>query len=371
MKKKIFASALLSAALLLPACQEFAPVTTLTYPEPLGREPEMLDVNTTIAELKALYVAAGNKLVEINDHLTIGGQVISSDRSGNIYRDLYIQDDTGAICVKVGKSSLYSDFHPGQWVFVDCAGLTLGSYSGMPQLGVLDETGEYDTAYIDAQYLIDTHIFRGRIDTPPAPRELTAAEVEQAVKDGGFKNSAWGSLVTLKGLTYGAKSDYSTDSYKRIFALLYVDQQRDKKSSDNRIFLSDKTYGVNTWAMSKNKFLEYLDAGNFDGATTGAGLAMGDIFDAGTGKTVSETLRDNAVAVTLSHYFTMGSTPVQIRTSGYAKFADTEIPAAVLGSLESSSADGAAIDVTGLLTLYGGAAQFTLIDLDGVVLSGH
>ena len=371
MEKKIFASALLSAALLLPACQEFAPVTTLTYPEPMVREPEMHDVNTTIAELKALYVANGNRLVEIHDHLLIGGQVISSDRSGNIYRDLYIQDETGAICVKVGKSSLYSDFHLGQWVFVDCAGLTVGSYSGMPQLGVLDETGEYDTAYIDAQYLIDTHIFHGRTDTPPTPRVLTAAEVEQAVKDGGFKNDAWGSLVTLKGLTYGAKGDYASDSYKRIFALLYVDQQRDKKAADNRIFLSDKTYGVNTWAMSKGKFLEYLDAGNFATATTRGGLAMGDIFDAGTGKTVAETLRDNAVAVTLSHYFTMGSTPVQIRTSGYSKFADTEIPAAIIGDPAASSADGAAIDITGLLTLYNGAAQFTLIDLDGVALAAN
>ena len=72
----------------------------------------------------------------------IAGQVISSDRSGNIYRELYIQDETGAIDVKIGKSSLYSDYHLGQWVYVDCNGLMIGSYSGMPQLGVEDETGE-------------------------------------------------------------------------------------------------------------------------------------------------------------------------------------------------------------------------------------
>ena len=46
---------------------------------------------------------------------------------------------------------MYSDYHPGQWVYVDCAGLRLGAYNGMPQLGIEDESGKNDTAYIDAQ----------------------------------------------------------------------------------------------------------------------------------------------------------------------------------------------------------------------------
>lgn len=71
-------------------------------------------------------------------------------------------------------------------------------------------------------------------------------------------------------------------------------------------------------------------------------------------------------AATVSQYFSLGSTPVQIRTSGYSKFADTEIPAEVLGDVNATSADGKSIDVTGILTIYNGSAQFTLIDLDGV-----
>ena len=48
-----------------------------------------------------------------------------------------------------------------------------------------------------------------------------------------------------------------------------------------------------------------------------------------------------------------------MRTSGYARFADTEIPQEVL--------DGTAtVSFTGILTEYKGAAQFTLIDLEGV-----
>ena len=82
-----------------------------------------------------------------------------------------------------------------------------------------------------------------------------------------------------------------------------------------------------------------------------------------------QALIDNAAPVTMSQYFSLGTVPVQIRTSGYAKFADAEIDPEVIGDPASSSADGRAIDVTGLMTLYSGAAQFTLIDLDGVSLS--
>ena len=351
--RKLFASCLFLA--LLTACQEWEPVFTGTYDEPTEREPVMAVVNTTIAELKQLYVDNGGKAVEITKPVVIGGQVISSDRSGNIYRELYIQDQTGGIAIKVGKSSLYSDFHLGQWVYVDCTGLTLGSYSGMPQLGVEDESGEYDTAYIDAQYLIDTHIFRGREAAKLTPRTVTEAELTQALADGGFKSDVWGSYVTLKGLTYGAKADRTSDSYKRIFAILYIDDK-----SENRVFLSDRTYGVTTWAMSKTKVLEHIAAGDFAGVSTQGGSRVeGELLDA---------LVSNASPVTMSQYFSLGSLPVQIRTSGYARFADAEIPAAVIGDPEATSADGAAIEVTGILSIYNGAAQFTLLDVDDVRL---
>ena len=353
--RKILTLFVLSALVL--SCREWDPVMTFGYPEPGVREPVMLEVNTTIAALKQLYLDNGGKAVEIFSHKVIGGQVISSDRSGNIYRDLYIQDETGAICVKVGKSSLYSDYQLGQWVYVDCCGLKIGSYNGMPQLGIEDESDSgYDTAYIDAQYLIDTHIYRGRVAPLPDPRELTAADVTTALAEGGFKNDIWGSLVKLKGIKYGAKTDYDTDNYKRIFAILYVDD-----SSENRVFLSDKTYGVTTWAMSKAKLLENIAAGKFAGVTTSGGAPLeGELLQA---------LIDNAAPVTMSQYFSLGTVPVQIRTSGYAKFADAEIDPEVIGDPASKTADGRAIDVTGLMTLYNGAAQFTLIDLDGISLS--
>ncbi len=357
-KTRLFITALCVAAVSAASCEEWDPVFTGKYEMPEKVKPVEKTANTTIAELKQMYIDNGNKPVEITGDVMIAGQVISSDRSGNIYRELYIQDETGAIDVKIGKSSLYSDYHLGQWVYVDCNGLMIGSYSGMPQLGVEDETGEYETAYIDAQYIIDTHIFRGEIGKMPEPQEISENDLPRAISQGGFKSPLFGKLVKMNGLTYGAKSSYSTDHYKRIFALLYIDPSKDKGAQSNRIFLSDKTYGVTTWAMSKSKFLENLNAGLFDSARTGDGRAI----DA----EIKQSLRDNAAAVTMSQYFSFGTTDVQIRTSGFSKFCDNEIDPLILGDPSSSQADGAPVSVTGILTIYNGSAQFTLIDETGV-----
>ena len=66
------------------------------------------------------------------------------------------------------------------------------------------------------------------------------------------------------------------------------------------------------------------------------------------------------MAYSVSQYFKMGSESVQVRSSGYSRFADIEMPKAVL--------DGSAtVTLTGILTEYKSEAQFTLIDLSGVV----
>ena len=361
MKKIVIA---LSAILAVVSCQslkeEWQPVFTFDSNEPENFNPvtegELMAKYgftefTTIKDLKSMYKAPG---VEIMSNIWIKGQVISSDQNGNVYRELYIQDETGGIDVKVGKSSLYSDFKLGQWVYVRCASLTLGSYNGMPQLGLDDPTGEYETSYIDLSVIVDQHIFKGAFATPLEPAVVNEDQLKAAISR-GFQHELWGKYVTIKGLQYGAPTQYSNENFKRIFILLYVDQYKDKKDGANRVFCSEKTYGVTTWAMTKNKFLEYLDGGHFDECSTNGDKGMNDIFDPDTGLTVKQTLRNNAVAVTTSQYFHLGETAVQIRTSGYAKFADQELDPGVLDGTKT-------VDITGIMTLYSGAAQFTLVD---------
>lgn len=335
--KKIY-TVLIAAAVLFAGCEEFQPVFTGKYPDP--QEQKLYsdaDFNqiTTIADLKDMYKANGNKPLVIQKNCVIKGQVTTSDQVGNLYKSLYIQDETAGIEVKIGKNGLYNEYKLGQWLYVDCTGLTVGDYNGMINIGYADPSGEYETAYLEHAYIIDAHVFKGAYDKPVEPVVITEADLHKKVN--------LGRLVTIKDLKYG----------NHIFILAYVDPNGNRKDyTNNGIFIDEEgpdNYGVTTWACSEQKWKEYLLAGNFDDVEA-AGTTVGNLL---------KTTGIGSMAYSVSQYFKMGNTDVQVRSSGYARFADTEIPEAVL--------DGSAtVTFTGILTEYKGEAQFTLIDLDGV-----
>ena len=382
MKKTLIVIAALSA---LVSCKslkdEWDPVFTVGDNEPAWFVPASredilakagIEEFTTIAELKTLYkqapvVITGNKWIE--------GQVTTSDKSGNIYNELYIQDKTGAIDLKLGRASLYNEYKVGQWVYVKCDGLTLGSYSGQPQLGfAADETStnEYETSYITLQSLINEHVFRGFEAEPLKPLAVSSDAIKKACSE-GFKNELWGKLVKVSGLTYG----------NEIFALFYPNSNMPHKSGnpENRVFLSDNgTWGVNTWACSKAAYIGYLENGNWDEAEVGSGATrygtiLGRPMDYLEGETLEkfgpdmlltykEIMIKYAAANYISHYFKLtDDVSVQVRTSGYAKFCDSKLDSRILG--------GATVEITGIMTNYSGAAQITLIDdpSESVVIS--
>lgn len=356
-----------AAALLLTSCEEWDPVVNVKYDDVCVDEGVTMTPNTTIAELKALYKTAGEPVKLEDDDMIIGGQVVSEDRSGNIYKSLYIQDETGAIELKLGKNGIYNDYQVGRWVYVKPSGLTLGDYKGMLQLGwrrnqnALGENAadtdadgensdEYETSYIEVDHIINTHVFKGPMADPVQPKILTEDDLKAnlATRPMAQQGPDFGRLVTLRGLVYG----------NEIFCLVYPEPNKahDKDHSENRVFLSDKTWNVKTWALTKERMAAQLEAGDFDAAT------LGDNSKPVSDPEVKALLIKNAAAYAVSHYFKMGSTDVQIRTSGYARFADKEIDPSILSGQTP-------IDVTGILTNYQGAIQFTLIDEDSVTLS--
>ena len=130
---------------------------------------------------------------------------------------------------------------------------------------------------------------------------------------------------------------------------------RDKDHSYERIFLSDKQWGVTTWAMSENKFKENLEKGIWDTAVQ----AAGDPDPSNPGKTLPvktvKEMRENGeiipAAYTVSQYFKFGNTPIGLRTSGYSKFCDNEIDSAILDGTKT-------VDLTGVITYYSSSSEF-------------
>lgn len=97
--------------------------------------------NTTIAELKTkFYTGESNyaTLVEKRDDGTdyiIKGRVISSDQAGNFFKQLVIEDETGAIQVNIDSYDLYKAYQYGQEIVIDVTGLYVGAYGKLMQIG--------------------------------------------------------------------------------------------------------------------------------------------------------------------------------------------------------------------------------------------
>ncbi|MCM1532800.1 MAG: DUF5689 domain-containing protein [Ruminococcus flavefaciens] len=104
-------------------------------------EPEAtITANTTIAELKAMvWQTDRNYVVEVGktgtQNIIIAGRVISSDKAGNVFKNVVLQDNSGAITVAINAYDLYETYQQGQQIVVDMTALKIGGYNGLLQVG--------------------------------------------------------------------------------------------------------------------------------------------------------------------------------------------------------------------------------------------
>jgi len=133
-KKKIrkITSLLLLTSMLL-ACvkdEDYAtPIVDCTEPT--------ITVTNTIKQLKEMYTFGGATIIDTD--VVIEGYVVSSDKSGNIYKSISIQDKyenpTAAIKIAVDQTDLYTKYNVGRKVYVNLKGLAIGYSFGSIQIG--------------------------------------------------------------------------------------------------------------------------------------------------------------------------------------------------------------------------------------------
>ena len=160
-----------SAALLL-LCAALAGCSKFTEPDPYQFAD--MDATMTLAEFKRLYSGSPTEITDAG--IVLEGKIISSDRSGNVYRTLYIEDSTAGLEVKIGKTGLYNDYKLGQTLYLKPQGLWLGTYGGSVQLGARSYEDRYETSWIDVQALIDRTIFRGEFGEPLPPTDIVSED---------------------------------------------------------------------------------------------------------------------------------------------------------------------------------------------------
>lgn len=164
--------------------------------------------NMKIKDLKTAHalIIAGKTADLIKDpNMIISGVVIANDKSGNLYKKLVIQDETGAIDLAINQTGLYTIYPVGQKVFIKCDGLYIGGYGGQAQLGGLynEGVGQMTQATFESKVALDGLPNKENL---PAVKELAFADLgKTGVED------LKGTVVKFKGVHFenGGKDIFS------------------------------------------------------------------------------------------------------------------------------------------------------------------
>ena len=150
----------------------------------------------TIGELKEKYSslinASTDGVKEITDDWQLQVVVNGNDEGGNLYKQISVQDPTGAIIVGINGSNLYPYMPVGQQLLINLKGLHIGGYRKQAQIGAI-----YNGSSIGR---MDTDVWEQHV------RLLKEGEIEAKVDTVDFDENAdkfilSGRIVKLSGVT--------------------------------------------------------------------------------------------------------------------------------------------------------------------------
>lgn len=166
---------------------------------PFGNNELTEDGLTTIAELKTQFksVIDGGSYAQITNDVKIKATVTGNDLGGNIYKQLFVEDATGAICIAINQSGLNGFMAEGQEILISLKDLYIGGYGRMAQIGTpYNNNGRMQIGRM-AQYVWANHF---KVVDPKAEL-ITPQPVDFNTVKGSIDANA-GKLVVLKGVTF-------------------------------------------------------------------------------------------------------------------------------------------------------------------------
>lgn len=199
-------------------------------------DPNMV-ANTSIKTLKAMHSAGGYEAITTD--IIISGVVVANDKSGNFYKELYIQDETGAISIQMDGTNLYTQYPVGRKIFIKCKGLYLSDYGGMIQVGVIDRSIPSNPTLAGIPYILfDTYVIGGSFNNP-----VVARPVSQSVLSTNIQDTLLGTLIQLSGY------EFSSGDLTRTYA--------DTSATKNSINLTIKDCGGNNIIVRSSGYANF------------------------------------------------------------------------------------------------------------------
>jgi hypothetical protein len=172
MKYKFLALTTLLSAVLISSClkQEF------DSPPDSSQYDPALPVQTTLRDLtyRALELGSGSSY-KMGD-TTVYGVVVANDRTGNIYKQIIIQDTSGGgMAIFIDKTTLYGDYPVGRKVYLKLNGLMLYNYNGLPQ--IVYDFGEDGKSNGIPSSVLDKYIIKSSYPHPVVPTTVTMIDI--------------------------------------------------------------------------------------------------------------------------------------------------------------------------------------------------
>ncbi len=188
---------LLAASVFVNSCvkQNFdAPPDTVHY------DPN-LPVQASIAQISSIGVNMSSGKSRVLGDTTIYGVVVADDKSGNYYKQIVIEDTSGAgLVLYIDKSYLYNDYPVGRKIYVKLKGLTLANYNGLPEIVFsADQAGV--TVPIPSG-LVGNYITKASYpNTTVTSKSVTIEQIK------GNPNAYLNTLITLSNVQFDASSN--------------------------------------------------------------------------------------------------------------------------------------------------------------------
>lgn len=168
---------------------------------------EIAETNVvSIADLKDRYAStiANNGYVKIEEDMQIKGVVTGNDYAGNIYQQIPVQDETGALVVGVSASALHGFLPEGQEILIDLKDLYIGGYGEQCQIGSVytsPNTGKTGIGRMD-RYTWQKH-FRLIGEADVAKADALAEDFDPSkMTDASYMEANAGKLMTIRRVTF-------------------------------------------------------------------------------------------------------------------------------------------------------------------------
>ena len=184
---------IIAASATLSSCKK-------TFDNPPGPADPAIVANTSIKGLKAMHTSNGAFDVVTSD-LIISGVVVADDKSGNFYKQIFIQDSTGGLQILLDAASLYGTYPVGRKIFIKCKGLCISDYNRTMELGVKAFVNGAPSLEAIPANLISQYVVGGSLNNPVVPIKVDINTLTTNLQDPYI-----GSLIQLDDYEFMASN---------------------------------------------------------------------------------------------------------------------------------------------------------------------